>query len=67
MKAAILLIGGGGHCEACVDVLEQEGRFQIAGVVERKGVPRRVVFGYPVLGTDEQLIQLKEKFLLAIN
>ena len=40
MKASILLIGGGGHCRACVDVLEQEGRFQIAGIVERNGGPR---------------------------
>ena len=40
-KASILLIGRGGHftAGACVDVLEQEGRFQIAGVVERNGGP----------------------------
>ena len=60
MKASILLIGGGGHCRACVDVLEQESRFQIAGVVERKGGPREAVLGYPILGTDEDLIQLRK-------
>ena len=62
MKASILLIGGGGHCRACVDVLEQEGRFQIAGIVERNGGPREAVLGYPVLGADEDLAQLKEKY-----
>ncbi len=62
MKASILLIGGGGHCRACVDVLEQEGRFQIAGVVERNGGPREAVLGYPVLGTDEDLTKLKGKY-----
>ena len=62
MKDAILLIGGGGHCRACVDVLEQEGRFQIAGIVEREGGLTRAVFGYPVLGTDEDLIELREKY-----
>lgn len=66
MKASILLIGGGVHCQACVDVLEQEGRFQIAGVVERKEGSREAVLGYPVLGSDEDLTQLKEiyKFVL---
>ena len=66
MKASILLIGGGGHCRACVDVLEQEGRFQIAGIVERNGGPREAVLGYPVLGTDEDLTQLKEKYELVL-
>ena len=66
MKTSILLIGGGGHCRACVDVLEQEGRFQIVGTVERNGGPREAVLGYPVLGTDEDLTQLKEKYEFAL-
>ena len=66
MKASILLIGGGGHCRACVDVLEQEGRFQIEGVVERNGGPREAVLGYPVLGTDEDLIQFRKNYEFAL-
>ena len=66
MTASILLIGGGGHCRACVDVLEQESRFQIAGVVERKGGPREAVLGYPVLGTDEDFSHLREKYEFAL-
>ena len=66
MKASILLIGGGGHCRACVDVLEQEGRFQIVGIVERNGGPREAVLGYPVLGTDEDLTQMREKYEFAL-
>jgi len=33
MKEKIILIGGGGHCKSCIDVIEQEGRFIIAGIV----------------------------------
>jgi len=29
----IVLIGGGGHCKSVIDVIEQEGRFEIAGIV----------------------------------
>lgn len=35
MKTEILLIGAGGHCPSCIDVIEQEGRFSIAGVVDK--------------------------------
>ena len=58
----LILIGGGGHCHSCIDVLEQDGRFQIAGIVERNGGPREAVLGYPVLGNDEDLTQLREKY-----
>jgi len=34
MKKELILIGGGGHCTACIDVIEQEGRFAIAGIVD---------------------------------
>jgi len=30
----ILLIGGGGHCKSCIDVIEQECKFQIAGIAD---------------------------------
>ena len=35
-KEPIILIGGGGHCKSCIDVLEQEGRFQIVGIIDVK-------------------------------
>lgn len=34
MKEQIILIGGGGHCKSCIDVIEQEGKYQIAGIVD---------------------------------
>jgi sugar O-acyltransferase (sialic acid O-acetyltransferase NeuD family) len=54
-KAPILLVGAGGHARACIDVLEQEGRFAVAGLV---GLPHEVgtqMLGHPVLGTDADL------------
>ena len=38
----------------------------IAGVVERNGGPREAVLGYPVLGTDEDFTQLREKYEFAL-
>lgn len=61
-KPQILLIGAGGHARACIDVIEQEDRFAVAGLL---GLPEEVgasVLGYPVLGTDQELPALARKF-----
>ncbi len=34
MKPRIVLIGGGGHCKSCIDVIEQEDKYSIAGIVD---------------------------------
>jgi sugar O-acyltransferase (sialic acid O-acetyltransferase NeuD family) len=52
---AILLVGAGGHAASCIDVIEQHGRFRIAGLI---GMPREAgtrVLGYEVLGGDDLL------------
>lgn len=51
----LVLLGGGGHCRSCIDVIEQHGAFRIAGIVdlpERRG---RTVLGYPVFAEDGDL------------
>lgn len=54
-KARILLVGAGGHARACIDLIEREGRFAIAGLVGCEGEVGKTVLGYPVLGTDVDL------------
>ena len=54
-KIPLLLVGAGGHARACIDVIELEGRFAVAGLT---GLPQEVgakVLGYPVLGVDTDL------------
>lgn len=63
MKEKIILIGGGGHCRSCIDVIEQEGRFEIAGIMERPNNSKSsIVLGYAILGTDDDLSDLKERY-----
>jgi sugar O-acyltransferase (sialic acid O-acetyltransferase NeuD family) len=54
-RDAILLLGAGGHARACIDVIEQEGRFVIAGLVGLAHEVGSLILGYPVLGTDDDL------------
>jgi sugar O-acyltransferase (sialic acid O-acetyltransferase NeuD family) len=54
-RPSILLIGAGGHARACIDVIEHEGRFAIAGLLGMPDEVGRHVLGYRVLGTDDDL------------
>ena len=50
----LLLIGGGGHCKAAIDVIEAAG-LTIVGVLDRPAAGLNGVLGYPLLGGDEVL------------
>ena len=62
MKKSILLIGGGGHCKSCIDVIEQEDRFIIEGIVDLPAKIQHPVMGYSVIGTDADLKKLITAF-----
>lgn len=55
--AELLLLGAGGHAESCIDVIETEGRFIVAGLLGTPSEVGRQVLGYPVVGTDAQLAE----------
>ncbi len=62
---SIVLIGGGGHCQSVIDVIEQENKFKIAGIVDRPELLGTMVLGYEVIGNDENLEYLAEKYKYA--
>ena len=62
MKEKIILIGGGGHCKACIDVIEQEGTYQIAGIVDLPEMLHQKVLGYEVIATDKELPDLVKEY-----
>lgn len=62
MSPKIILIGGGGHCKACIDVIELEGRFDIAGIVDLKDKVSQNVLNYKVIGSDEDLTALVKEY-----
>lgn len=58
MKPKLILIGGGGHCASCIDAIEQENKFSIAGIVD-KDIATENLLGYPLLGYDDDLVKLR--------
>ena len=65
-KPKILLIGGGGHCKSVIDVIEKEGRFEIAGIIEKYEGESQTVLGYPLIGTDDELEKLHQEYKYAL-
>ncbi len=65
MKPKLILIGGGGHCASCIDVIEQEDKFEIIGIVD-KNIASGNLCGYSVLGSDENLPELRLCFDYAL-
>ena len=70
MNGQIILIGGGGHCKACIDVIEQAGKYQIAGIVDIPEKMHNQILGYEVVATDSDLPKLTndyENFLITVG
>ena len=69
MKEPLILIGGGGHCKSCIDVVEQEDRYAIAGILDKPELVGRRIFAYPIIGTDDEITRLAENhcFLITVG
>ena len=62
----ILLIGGGGHCKSVIDIIEQEGKFEIIGIIDKAELFGTNILGYPVIGNDLDLENLAKKHSYAL-
>lgn len=58
----IVLIGGGGHCKACIDVIEAEGKFRIAGIVDMPEKVGKKISGYEIFASDDDLPRLVKEY-----
>ena len=49
----LVLIGGGGHCRSCIDVIESTGQYAIHGILDPSISSGTKISVYEVLGSDE--------------
>ncbi len=54
----LLIIGTGGHCKACIDVVETLEEYEIEGLITKKKTKALDFMGYPVVGTDSDLANI---------
>jgi len=62
MREKIILIGGGGHCKSCIDVIEQEGRFEIYGIIDANKNIGDKILGYEIIGADDMIPQIIKEY-----
>ena len=55
-KENIILIGAGGHALSCIDVIEQENKYNIHGLVGLKDEVGKKISGYEVIATQDELV-----------
>lgn len=61
-KEEIVLIGGGGHCKACIDVIECEGKYSILGIIDLPEKRGQKICGYQIFETDDNLYKIVEEY-----
>ena len=59
----LLLIGGGGHCRSCIDVIRMTNQYKIVGIIDVKEKVGQQLDGVNIIGTDDEL----EKFLPEVD
>ena len=55
----LILIGAGGHCLSCIEVIENQNKFKIVGVIDSK---KNKNIKYSLIGNDTKLNVLRKKF-----
>lgn len=66
----IVLIGGGGHCRACIDVIESTGQYQIVGILDGAFTKGEIISGYSCIGDDNDISEfanLDYQFLVCVG
>ncbi len=66
----LILIGAGGHARSCIDVIEQEGKYKILGLID---LPQKIgekILNYEIIDCDDNLakyINSENYFLITIG
>jgi sugar O-acyltransferase (sialic acid O-acetyltransferase NeuD family) len=66
----IILVGGGGHCISCIDVIRLENKFEIIGILDTPEKVGSIISGIEIIGTDDDMPSLTgrcKNFLITIG
>ena len=65
----LVLIGAGGHCKACIDVIEENKKFSINSILDTEEHIGKQVLKYTINGTDKEINKLAANnyFLITVG
>ena len=70
VKKDLVLIGGGGHCKSCIEVIHSDGVYNILGILDMPSEIGKEILGVKVIGTDEDFQKYNDlgcTFLITIG
>jgi sugar O-acyltransferase (sialic acid O-acetyltransferase NeuD family) len=54
----ILIFGCGGHAKVITDIVEKQGKYNIAGFIDNYKTPGETFIGYKVLGSESDILKI---------
>ena len=66
----LILVGGGGHCKSCIDVIEAEGKYQIEGILDLPEKLGKKILKYKIIGNDNDIPKFAKQgfsFLITVG
>ena len=54
----IVLLGAGGHCKSCIEIIENLEKYKIKGIVDKSVKAEQDFMGYKILGSDKEIKDL---------
>ena len=63
MPKKMILVGGGGHCKSCIDIIENLKEYKIIGIIDSP--KKKNLLKYKIIGQDKDLKFLNKKFKYA--
>lgn len=59
-KNTLILVGGGGHCRSCIEVVHSVNQYTIIGIID-KDESSTPILGIPIIGNDYKIPKLIEE------
>jgi len=63
----IILVGGGGHCRSCIEVIESTQKYKINGILDLIDKHGEKVLNYEIIGNDNDIEKFKNDFCFLIT
>ena len=57
-KQELILLGAGGHCKSCIEVISGISKYSILGIIDKDDSDIKNLLGYDIMGTDKDLESL---------
>jgi len=65
-NSSIIIVGCGGHSKSIIDLLKTNGQFKIKGLIGKKEELNKEVLGYKVIGTNDDLEEIRSRVSNAV-